>query len=86
MVTSVTKGGTQKLAKKLRLSKPTDMTIHWKALEEDWDWDWDLDLLDPGLSILTNRPQICMFQLITKINLPAIYFHIIDTNFENVGS
>jgi hypothetical protein len=32
--TSVTKGLTQKLPKKLRLSKPTDMTIHWKALEE----------------------------------------------------
>jgi hypothetical protein len=32
MVTSVTEGGTQKLPK--RLSKHTDMTIHWKALEE----------------------------------------------------
>jgi hypothetical protein len=32
IVTSVTKGRTQKLPK--RLSKPTDMTIHWKALEE----------------------------------------------------
>jgi hypothetical protein len=36
MATSVTKGGTQKLPgpKILRLSKPTDMSIHWKALEE----------------------------------------------------
>jgi hypothetical protein len=34
MVTSATKGGTQKFPKKLRLSKPTDMTIHWKALGE----------------------------------------------------
>jgi hypothetical protein len=35
MVTSVTEGGAQKLPKKnLRLSKPTDMTIHWKSLEE----------------------------------------------------
>jgi hypothetical protein len=34
MATSVTKGGTQKLPKYLRSSKPTDMTIHWKALEE----------------------------------------------------
>jgi mannitol-1-phosphate/altronate dehydrogenase len=34
MVTSVTKGGTQKMPKEFRLSKPTDMTIHWKALEE----------------------------------------------------
>jgi hypothetical protein len=34
MVTSVSKGGTQKLPKNLRLSKRTDMTIHWKALEE----------------------------------------------------
>jgi hypothetical protein len=34
-VTSVTKARIQKLAKKLkRLSKPTDMTIHWKALEK----------------------------------------------------
>jgi hypothetical protein len=34
MVTSVTKDGTQKLPQKiLRLSKPTHMTIHWKALE-----------------------------------------------------
>jgi hypothetical protein len=32
MVTSVAKGGTAKLPKQLRLSKPTDMTIHWKAL------------------------------------------------------
>jgi hypothetical protein len=31
MVNSVTKGGTQK---NVRLSKPTDVTIHWKALEE----------------------------------------------------
>jgi hypothetical protein len=31
MVTSVTKGGT---GSKKRLSKHTDMTIHWKALEE----------------------------------------------------
>jgi hypothetical protein len=30
----MTKGGTQKLPKKSRMSKPTDMTIHWKALEE----------------------------------------------------
>jgi hypothetical protein len=34
MVTSVTKGGTQKLPQNVRLSKQTDMTIHWKALEE----------------------------------------------------
>jgi hypothetical protein len=35
MVTnSVTKGGTQKLPKNVELSKPTDTTIHWKALEE----------------------------------------------------
>jgi hypothetical protein len=34
VVTSVTKGGTQKLSKKFRLLKPTDMTIRWKALEE----------------------------------------------------
>jgi hypothetical protein len=37
MVTSVTKGGgTQKLPKQLlkKLSKHTDMTIYWKALEE----------------------------------------------------
>jgi hypothetical protein len=34
MVTSVTKGGTQKLPKNLlRLSEITDMTIHWKALQ-----------------------------------------------------
>jgi hypothetical protein len=33
MVTSVTKGGTQKLPKKVRLSKTTDVTIRWKALE-----------------------------------------------------
>jgi hypothetical protein len=34
--TSVIKGRTQKLHKKLRLSKPTDITIHWKALEENF--------------------------------------------------
>jgi hypothetical protein len=34
MVTSVTKGGTQKLPQNLRLYKPTDMTIHWQAIEE----------------------------------------------------
>jgi hypothetical protein len=35
MVTSATKTGTQKLPKiNLRLSAHTDMTIHWKALEE----------------------------------------------------
>jgi hypothetical protein len=33
MVTSVTKGRTQTLPK-LRLLKPTDMTILWKALDE----------------------------------------------------
>jgi hypothetical protein len=33
-VTSDNKGGTQKLPNKFRLSKHTDMTIHWKALEE----------------------------------------------------
>jgi hypothetical protein len=33
MVTSVTKGGTQKLLKTRRMSKHTDMTIHWKGLE-----------------------------------------------------
>jgi hypothetical protein len=34
MVTSVTKGGIQKLPPKiLKLSKHTDMIIHWKALE-----------------------------------------------------
>jgi hypothetical protein len=27
-------GGTLKLPKHLRFSKPTDMTIHWNALEE----------------------------------------------------
>jgi hypothetical protein len=32
-VTSITNYGTQKSAKTVRLSKPTDMTIHWKALE-----------------------------------------------------
>jgi hypothetical protein len=32
MVVSVTKGATQKLTEKL--SKPIDITIHWKALEE----------------------------------------------------
>jgi hypothetical protein len=32
MVTSIAKGGTQKSP--LRLSKPTDMIIYWKALEE----------------------------------------------------
>jgi hypothetical protein len=32
MATSGTKGGTQKLPQ--ILLKPTDMTIHWKALEE----------------------------------------------------
>jgi hypothetical protein len=37
MATSVTEGGTQKLPKQnLRLPKPTDMTIHWKALEEQF--------------------------------------------------
>jgi hypothetical protein len=38
MVISVTKGGTVKLPllpkKNLRLSKPPDVTIHWKALED----------------------------------------------------
>jgi hypothetical protein len=35
MVTSVTKGGTQKLPPKFfKLLKHTDMTIHWKMLEE----------------------------------------------------
>jgi hypothetical protein len=34
MATSVTKGVTQKLAKKIGVSKHTNMTIHWKALEE----------------------------------------------------
>jgi hypothetical protein len=44
MVSSVTKGRTHgdfyhqgqdtEFAKKLRVSKHTDMTIHWKALEE----------------------------------------------------
>jgi hypothetical protein len=29
MVNSVTKGGTQKLPKKIRLSEPIDMTIHF---------------------------------------------------------
>jgi hypothetical protein len=33
MATSITKGGTQKLPKNLRLLKHTDMTIHWEALE-----------------------------------------------------
>jgi hypothetical protein len=33
MATSVTKGGTQKLPKILRMSKPTDMTIHWPFLK-----------------------------------------------------
>jgi hypothetical protein len=28
------KGGTQKCPKQLRLSKPTDMTIHWKFFED----------------------------------------------------
>jgi hypothetical protein len=32
--TSVTKSGTQKLPQIVRLLKHTDMTIHWKALEE----------------------------------------------------
>jgi hypothetical protein len=34
MVTSVTKGGIQKLPKKIKIVQTTDMTIHWKALEE----------------------------------------------------
>jgi hypothetical protein len=35
MATSVTKGGTQKLAKRFkRLSKYSDTTIPWKALEK----------------------------------------------------
>jgi hypothetical protein len=34
MVTSVAKGGTQKLPKNIRLLKDIDMTIHWKCLEE----------------------------------------------------
>jgi hypothetical protein len=35
MVTSVTKGGTQNLPQtNLRLSKHTDMTIHWKGLSD----------------------------------------------------
>jgi hypothetical protein len=34
MVTSITEGGTQKLPKRVRLSKHTDVTIHWKALEK----------------------------------------------------
>jgi hypothetical protein len=34
MVTSVTKSGTQKLPRKFRLSQPTDIAIHRKALEE----------------------------------------------------
>jgi hypothetical protein len=34
MATSVTKIGTQKLHKTLRLSKPTDVTIHLKVIEE----------------------------------------------------
>jgi hypothetical protein len=33
MVTFVTKDGTHKLQKKLRLSKPTDMAIYWQAIE-----------------------------------------------------
>jgi hypothetical protein len=36
MVTSVTKSGTQKLPKKCKIVEPTDMTIHWKALEEQF--------------------------------------------------
>jgi hypothetical protein len=35
MATSVTNGGTPKIApKNLTLSKHTNMTIHWKGLEE----------------------------------------------------
>jgi hypothetical protein len=35
MVTSVTKVGCDtEIAKELRLLKPTNLTIHWKALEE----------------------------------------------------
>jgi pyridoxine/pyridoxamine 5'-phosphate oxidase len=33
MVTYVTNGGTQKLHH-IKIVKPADMTIHWKALEE----------------------------------------------------
>jgi hypothetical protein len=33
MVTSATKGGTQKLPKTFEI---TDMTIHWKALDEQF--------------------------------------------------
>jgi hypothetical protein len=36
MATSVTRGGTQKLPKYFRLSKYTNMTIHWKALQEHY--------------------------------------------------
>jgi hypothetical protein len=31
---ATSKGGTQKLSNKFRLLTPTDMTTHWKALEE----------------------------------------------------
>jgi hypothetical protein len=33
-ICKMSKGRTPKLPKTLRLLKPTDMTIHWKALEE----------------------------------------------------
>jgi hypothetical protein len=34
MATSVTKGGHRNWPPKLRLSNHTDMTIHWKGIEE----------------------------------------------------
>jgi hypothetical protein len=36
MATSVTMAGHRNRPKNQRLSKPTDMTIHWKALEEHY--------------------------------------------------
>jgi hypothetical protein len=60
MVTSVTKGGTQKLPTNLRLSKHTDMTIHWKALEEHL-------LMEPlSFSIHLSLKELSLFKKLTK--------------------
>jgi hypothetical protein len=53
MVTSVTKGGTQKFSQNLRLLKPTDMTSHWKALD-----------VDDGTINFSIQPNIPMKELI----------------------
>jgi hypothetical protein len=73
MVTSVTKaGGTQKLPKGIKspLLKPTDMTIHWKALEEHFlmvplvfrftHFRGEMHFLNFSISVLTELSQVCV--------------------------